>query len=292
MKKTTFLLLVIFILSQSFAVFSCALIEQAPKDKNIKISVYRTELPPTLDGVISEGEYTELHIKNTGISRIVGSEQDWSRIKNAGFDAYGAVCGGVFYFAVTTALPKDCYVTTAEPKNMWAQTSLLLSLAKAGTTGRNALEFGIRPDGESYVWRDYGGIEFSADGNFAAVYKDETLTYEAAIPLSAIDAENDDTFLFCFSLSVGDYYSGGRQAYVQFGQGITGFSTTDNADAGKDASLFPTVHILSEGETEPEETDDGKSEDTPDTSLDIKSAAFIWQRNACVKFPMEVRGRN
>ena len=275
MKKTSALFIVIFILSFCLPVFCLALIEQPPKDKDIKISVYRTEEKPELDGVIGEGEYKELHVKKTSLSQIVGSELDWSRVKNASFTAYGAVCGDVFYFALSAPMSSEYYITEAEPKNLWAQTALLLAFAKAGTTGRNALEFGVRPDGASYVWQTYGEVDFSANGRFAAKYENETLTYETAIPLSAFGAEGDDSFLFCFSLSIGDYYSGERQAYVQFGQGITGFSSTGNADAGKDASLFPTVHILSEGETEPEETDENNGENTPDTSLDVKSAALI-----------------
>ena len=275
MKKIVFIIIFTLILPTALCVFSCALIEEMPKDGNIKINVYKTDVPPVIDGKIEEGEYSELNVKKTSLSRIAGSEADWSRIKNTNITAYGAVCDGVFYFAVTLSLDEDHYAADCEPKNMWAQTALLISLAKTGTTGREALEFGVRPDGKSYVWRNYGENGFSADGSFAAVYENKTLTYEVKIPQAEFGAENDDTFLFCFSLSVGDYYNG-RQAYIQFGRGISGFSTTENADAGKDASLFPTLKITEEGTPEETETEEESgNENIPDTSLDIRAASVV-----------------
>ena len=275
MKKIVFLIIFTLILPTALCVFSCALIEDPPKDDGIRINVYKTDAPPEIDGKTEDGEYKALNVKKTSLSRIAGSEADWSRIKNTNITAYGAVCDGVFYFAVTLPLDEDYYTVDCEPKNMWAQTALLISLAKTGTTGRQALEFGVRPDGESYVWRNYADNDFSAAGNFAAVYENKVLTYEVKIPLSDFGAQNDDTFLFCFSLSVGDYYNG-RQAYIQFGRGISGFSSTENADAGKDASLFPTLHIAEEGTPEETETEEQSGhENIPDTSLDIRAASVV-----------------
>ncbi len=275
MKKIVSIIVFTLILPFVVSVFCRALIEDPPKDGDIRIGVYRTETPPDTDGVIGDGEYKALHIKNSSISRIVGSETDWSRIKNTEFSAYGAVCGGTFFFAVTVPLEKDHYAVYGEPKSMWGQTSLLISLAKTGSKGREALEFGVRPDGESYVWRSFTDRDYEAGGSFAAVYENGILTYETAVPLSAFGAEEDDSFLFCFSLSLGDYYNG-RQAYVQFGRGISGFSTTENADAGKDASLFPAVYILDEGETEPAiETDGPGDHEAPDTSLDVRTVSVV-----------------
>lgn len=269
MKKTALFITAAVILSLCLPVFSCALIEAAPKDSDIKVYVYETELPPVTDGIISEGEYTPLNIKKTSFSYIAGDDADWSRVRNTEVKAYGAYCGGTFYFALSAPLAEEYYNTVCEPKNMWAQTALLVSFARSGTTGRNALEAAYRTDGKSYVWRQYGDGAYSAD-TFSAKYENGELTYEIAVPLSAFGAENDRDFSFCFSLSVGDYYNN-RQAYIQLGRGISGFSSVDDADAGKDAALFPTVKLLTDGETgEPEETT--AEEEIPQTGIDVRGA--------------------
>ena len=159
---------------------------------------------------------------------------------------------------------------------MWAQTALLMSFAKSGTIGRNALEIGIRPDGDSYVWRQI--TEDEPEIGFIAVYNDGVITYEASVPMSAFGAENDPDFKFCFSVSLGDYFNGERQVYLQFGQGISGFSDASDADAGKDAAIFPTVKIIRET-AETEETDEPaiteEQEEPVETGLDIKPALLI-----------------
>ena len=274
MKKTLLTIISALVLSVSLSLFADAVINYPPKDSNIRADVYITDKKPVTDGVISEGEYTELNIPKTSLSYVLGSDADWKRAKETEFKAYGAICDNTFYFALTAALDEEYYTTECEPKFMWAQTALLLSFARTGTTGRNALETGIRPDGEYYVWRTYEGIECPLENSFSAVYEDGVLIYEIAVPLSAFKAENEADFLFCFSLSVGDYFNGERQTYIQFGKGISGFSESSDADAGKNASLFPKIRILKEGE-EPIETDEESNLISPDTGLDIKTCIII-----------------
>lgn len=272
MKKTVVFILVLSILSSAFSLLSSAVIQSPPKKENISAYVYKTEDKPRTDGIIKNGEYKKLNIPQSCLSFIVGSEADWARTKNTEPEAYAAVCSDTFYFALTVKIYEEFYVTECEPKYMWAQTALLLSFAKTGTTGRNALEIGIRTDGSCYTWNYYNGIEFSAENGFAAVYKDGVITYEIAVPLSAFGAENDTDFKFCFSVSIGDYFNGERQAYVQFGKGISGFGDESDADAGKDAAVFPTLTIIKEGdETTP--ADNEGDPVSPDTG--INAAAVI-----------------
>ena len=278
MKKTALFTIILLVFSVSLSVFSSAVIQSPPKDSDISADVYISDKPALPDGVISDGEYKMLDIPQSSLSYVVGSETDWLRTKNTKFDAYAAVNSGTFYFALAVSLDKEHYITECEPKYMWAQTALLLSFAKTGTTGRNALEIGIRPDGKYYVWRQFA--DYSPENSFAAVYKDGVITYEIAVPLSAVGAENDTDFKFCFSISIGDYFNGERQAYVQFGQGISGFSEVSDADAGKDAALFPKINIIREGEeTAPPPDDNDDPVTPPDTGIDTKplllSAAAI-----------------
>lgn len=278
MKKATLYIIILLVFSVSLSVFSSAIIQSPPKDIDISANVHISDKPALPDGVISDGEYEKLNIPQSSLSYVVGSETDWLRTKNTKFEAYAAVNSGTFYFALTVSLDKEHYITDCEPKYMWAQTALLLSFAKTGTTGRNALEIGIRPDGKYYVWRQFA--DYSPENSFAAVYKDGVITYEIAVPLSAFGAENDTDFKFCFSISIGDYFNGERQAYVQFGQGISGFSEVSDADAGKDAALFPKIYVKREGEeTAPPPDDNDDPVTPPDTGIDAKplllSAAAI-----------------
>lgn len=279
MKKTVVFILVLSFLSSAFSLFSSAVIQSPPKDKDISAFVYKSDVKPRPDGVIKSGEYKKLDIPQSSLSYIVGSEADWARAKNTEFEAYASVNSKTFYFALRVKLDEEYYTTECEPKYMWAQTALLLSFAKTGTTGRNALETGIRPDGKSYVWNRYNGVEYSPEGAFAAVYKDGVITYEISVPLSAFGAEGDFDFAFCFSISSGDYFNGERQVYVQYGKGISGFSETSDADAGKDAALFPTVYILKEGEkpvtSAPQTTESDHTHVSPDTGVDIKTVIIL-----------------
>ena len=274
MKKTLLIIISALVLSVSLSVFAEALINYPPKDTNIRADVYISKKQPVIDGKIGEKEYFKINIPKSSLSYVLGSDADWKRAKDTEFEAYGAIYDKTFYFALSAHIDEEYYITECEPKYMWAQTALLLSFAKTGSTGRNALEIGIRPDGEYYVWRTYEGIECPLENSFSAVYEDGLLTYEAAVPLSYFKAEEDRDFLFCFSLSVGDYFNGERQTYIQFGKGISGFSESSDADAGKNAALFPTVRILREGE-KPSETDDNDNPVSPDTGLDIKSYIIL-----------------
>ena len=276
MKKMIMSVIVLLVLSAGLSVFSSAVIQSPPKDTDITAYVYRTDAEPERDGVISSGEYKKLNIPQSSLSYVVGSEADWARAKKTEFEAYASVCSGRFNFALTVKLDREYYTTECEPKYMWAQTALLLSFAKSGTTGRNALELGVRPGGEYFIWNQYS--DYSPENDFIAVYEDGVATYEISVPLSAFGAENDNDFKFCFSISVGDYFNGERQAYVQFGKGISGFSDESDADAGKDAALFPAVYILNEGEepaTAAPHTTDGTDTGVPDTGVDLKLAAVL-----------------
>ena len=272
MKKTVLLLALLLALSAAFSAVCSAVIQSPPKDKDIKANVYVTDRPAVIDGVISNGEYKKLSIPQSSLSYVVGSEEDWARVKNTKFEAYASVYADTFNFALAVQTDDEYYITECEPKYLWAQTALLLSFATTETTGRNAFEIGIRPDGKYYVWRQF--TDYSPENDFAAVYENGVITYEISVPLSAFGAEGDSDFKFCFSISLGNYFNNERQAYVQFGQGISGFSEASDADAGKDAALFPTVYILKEDgekETQPEQKDDPVIT-PPDTGIDITFA--------------------
>ena len=273
MQKPVCILSALLIFAVLLQVFACAVIQVPPKKEDIAIHIGTSVIPPVIDGTIADGEYAEIVIPDTYLSYICGSQSDWARAKNTVFSAYGTVCGGVFYFALSTEIPEEYYKTEAEPKYMWAQTCLMISYAKNGAAGRNAVEIGIRPDGEYYVWN---GIADLSNG-FSAVYDGNTVTYEISLPLSAVGAENDDSFRFCFSISSGDYFEDEKQVYVQFGRGISGFSSTDNADAGKDVALFPTVFTREHGD-DPSDVQTEKNTDpgtSPDTGIDEASSLTV-----------------
>lgn len=258
------------------AVRAFAAIQYPPKDTDITVSVPVTDTAPVIDGVISDGEYTRLDISDTSVSFVVGADKDWNRAKNTKFEAYGAVYDGSFFFALRADQPAAYYRTQCEPRMMWAQTCLLLSFGKNGTSGRTALELGIRPDGKSYVFNGYNGSVYSPDGTFAAIYENGSVLYEISVPLSSFGAENDPDFRFCFSISLGDYFDHERTVCVQFGKGISGFSEEDNAEAGKDVSIFPTVRIV--GETSPitDTEDSGRiPSESPDTGVDVLPAVAV-----------------
>lgn len=271
MKRSMTAIIVFIVLSSCFSVLSHAIIQSPPKAENISAYVYKTEKNVTLDGVIGEHEYKKTDIPQSYLSYIVGSESDWMRVKNLEFEAYASVSSGRFNFALSVKTD-EYYNTDCEPKYMWAQTALLLSFAKSTATGRNALEIGIRPDGKYYVWNYYKDALYSPENDFIAVHKNGYIVYEISVPLSAFCAEEDDDFKFCFSISCGDYFNGERQAYVQFGQGISGFSESSDADAGKNAAIFPTVHILSTGEKAPEPD---SNVNPPDTGLDLRPVIVV-----------------
>ena len=276
MKKALTVIIVIMLIQACLFTSASAVIQSPPKNADISVSVYKTDTAPVLDGVIGEDEYQKLDISSSDLSLIVGSDTDWNRARNTKFSAYASVCDGVFYFALTVAIPQEYYNTGCEPKNMWAQSCLMTSYAKQKTNGRNALEIGVRPGGGYYIWNYYNNVRFDIRDSFKAVYSDGAAVYETAVPLSAFGAENDGSFLFCFCISAGDYFNGERQVYIQYGRGISGFSTTEDADAGKDAALFPTVRIVAPGEeTDPSETTKNEGGKTPDTSFDLKSVILI-----------------
>ncbi len=262
MKKALSALIILICIHAALFCRAAAVIQSSPKYDKIELSVEKKKLPPTVDGTVSDGEYGRLDITDGMLSYVVGSESDWSRIKNTSFDAYAAVCDGRFYFALVYELSPEYRRTDCALKNMWAQSCLLMSFAKEGNTGRTALELGIREDGR-YIWR------LAENGKDPATeqkvkYENGVYTYEFSVGLSSFCAEEDGGFLFCFSLSAGDYYDDGGYAYIQLGKGISGFSTADNADAGKDAALFP--HITVKEEVAPTETE---SEPEPDTESEI-----------------------
>ena len=270
MKKTVLLLALLLALSAAFSAVCSAVIQSPPKDKDIKANVYVTDRPAVIDGVISNGEYKKLSIPQSSLSYVVGSEEDWARVRNTKFEAYASVYADTFSFALAVQTDDEYYITECEPKYLWAQTALLLSFAATETTGRNAFEIGVRPDGKYYVWRQF--TDYSPENDFAAVYENGVITYEISVPLSAFGAEGESDFKFCFSISLGNYFNNERQAYVQFGQGISGFSEASDADAGKDAALFPTVYVVKEDtekETQPEQKDDLVIT-PPDTGINAK----------------------
>ncbi|MBP5208847.1 MAG: hypothetical protein J6330_10380 [Clostridia bacterium] len=250
----------------------CAVIQYPPKDTDITVSVPVYDIPPVIDGEIGEDEYCSLQIDRTSLSFVVGSESDWSRVRDTVFAAYACVCSDCFYFALKTQLPPQYYKTDCEARLMWAQTALLISLAPSGSSGRTALEFGIRPNSQSYVFNKYAGKEIDLTGSFSAIYSDGVVIYEVKVPLSAFGAEGKDRFSFCFSISEGDFYDNERIAYVQFGQGISGFSTAEDAYAGKDAALFPTVILTDQSGVTVTEPPDTEPSEPPNTGSDL----LIW----------------
>ncbi|MBO4868372.1 MAG: hypothetical protein J5585_01535 [Clostridia bacterium] len=251
---------------------AAAVIQYPPKDTDITVNVPVYDIPPVIDGEIGEDEYCSLQIDRTSLSFVVGSESDWSRVRDTVFTAYACVCSDCFYFALKTQLPAQYYKTDCEPRLMWAQTALLISLAPAGSSGRTALEFGIRPNGQSYVFNKYAGKQLDLTGSFSATYSDGIAVYEVKVPLSAFGAEGKDRFSFCFSISEGNFYDNERIAYVQFGQGISGFSTAEDANAGKDAALFPTVILTDQSGVTVTEPPDTEPSEPPDTGSDL----LVW----------------
>lgn len=256
-----------------FNIGAHALIQYPPKDPVITAEVTRSDFAPVIDGTVSDGEYAKLSVPATSFSYVVASESDWSRVRDTVISAYAAVCGDDFYLAVEVPMAEEYVKTDCRDRLMWAQTCLLVAAAPKGSAGRSALEFGIRP-GDSYVFHLYDGIGFDPEGRYEAVYSDGILTYELSVPMQAFGAEGDDGFLLCFSASVGDFYDGEKTAYIQYGKGISGFSTPDDADAGKDASLFPKVIIKDpDGSSAADETT--AQTVAPDTSVDVAAAVVL-----------------
>ena len=240
MKKRCRILIFIFCAAVFLSFSAKAVIQTSPKQDKIELTAEKTAAPPLIDGVINKDEYVKLNITDDMLSYVVASEADWSRIKKTDFDAYAAVCGGRLYFALEYTLDPEYRKTECSAKNMWAQSCLLMSFAKIGSFGRSALELGIRED-EIYIWRlSDNGV--SPVTEHKVRYNDGVYTYEFSIDLASFGG-SDGGFLFCFSISAGDYYNDGRYAYIQLGKGISGFATPENADAGKDASLFPLFTV-------------------------------------------------
>lgn len=223
--------------------------QSAPRDKNISADITHTDTAPVLDGVISEGEYTSLNIPRTSLSYVTGSESDWAKAHTLVFSAYACNDGEYLYFAVTYIQDSASRKAECDVRNMWAQSCLLVSLAPRDAVGRSALECGYRLSKDNtqscYVWNNYNNTSYRPDGDFTVAYENNILTYEIRVPFSAFNAVGDDEIAFVFSISTGDYYNNGRYIYVQFGQGISGFSSQTDADAGKNAAIFPTAYIKS-----------------------------------------------
>ena len=264
MKKRIGILVFVICLFTVFFVSADAVIQISPKRDKIELSIERTDMAPVIDAIINDGEYAKLDIKEEMMSYIVGEDSDLNRVRKMKFGAYAAVCGDTLYFALEHELDPAYKISECSAKNMWAQSCLLMSFAKSGSTGRTALELGIR-EGEDHVWR-YAEGKDAPDYEYAVKYENGKFTYEFAIAVSSFCDENDESFMFCFSISAGDYFDNGRYAYVQLGKGISGFSTAENADAGKDASLFPTFKITDIPETEPVYTE---TETEPETEPEI-----------------------
>ena len=240
MKKRYLFLIFIFCAAFLSYYRAFAVIQTSPKREHIELNVEKTAVPPVVDGIVGEDEYIKLDITDDMISYVVASEADWARIKKTEFEAYAAVCGGRFFIAVEYRLDPEYRKTECDAKNMWAQSCLLMSFAGKGASGRCALELGIREDGR-YIWRLSDGGKTPVTEQ-SVRYGNGVYTYEFSIDIASF-CDEEDGFLFCFSISAGDFYNNGRYAYIQFGKGISGFSSPDNADAGKDASLFPQINI-------------------------------------------------
>ncbi len=240
MKKGYLFLILIFCAAFLSYYRAYAVIQTSPKQEHIELTVEKTSVPPVVDGILAEDEYIKLDISDDMLSYVVASETDWARIKKTGFEAYAAVYDGRFFVAVEYRLDPEYRKTECEAKNMWAQSCLLMSFAGKGASGRCALELGIREDG-CYIWRLADGGK-APDTEQSVRYDNGVYTYEFSLDIASF-CEEEDGFLFCFSISAGDFYNNGRYAYIQLGKGISGFSSSENADAGKDAALFPEIKI-------------------------------------------------
>ena len=295
MKKRYIFLLFIVCLFLFLSAEANALIQTSPKYDKIELDVKKTDIIPVADGIINVGEYEKLDIQEGMLSYIVGYDDDLSRVRKTKFNSYAAVNGGKFFFALEYDLSPEYRIFECSTKNMWAQSCLLMSFSKKGSAGRTALELGIR-ENEDYVWRNAEGYD-KPNYDYAVKYDNGTFTYEFSIELSSFCDENDNEFLFCFSISVGNYFDSGKFAYIQLGKGISGFSTPENADAGKDASIFPVFKIYdktepavtetepeSEAETETQPAVPDAGEDKNITIIVLFAAVFLILTGMSIKF--------
>lgn len=253
---------------------------------NVAFGIKRATKPFKPDGVIEEGEYYEVPMKDTWFSYA------WN-VNDPDAETFSKTMGQKLYMSWD-----DTYVYTAtvykvstffneyggDPVSMWMAACIQNNFAlKADDVSapENRLEYGIGLTSDTNelintVWADqsdgapYAGWVPEAGTDFTVTHSNNVLTYEVRTPWSAFYGaapKEGDVFGYCIVWAGGTDYN--NYVHAQLASGCTGF--------GKDAYSFAQVTLEAAPviETEPP-AEEPASQDAPVTTPVAPKTADVF----------------
>ena len=250
MKKFGAIALSAAILSAMAVSASAAYIEQAADPATIAFTIPQGYTAWAADGVISEGEYSQITIDPSWISIAAASDEAAATAIQLPISLYMSYDATYVYVACTTAADQwVCDIDESNEGNMWAAHAIQTSFANIDATdSAERLELGYALsslDNNLYAcsWFDPMGIAYDPDdaGDYTVVKNGNTITYEMRIPFNAfVEAplKEGDKFLGSIVWAMGTSEDGGSDLYVheQLGYGVSG-------DPGKDPTGHATITL-------------------------------------------------
>ena len=250
MKKFGAIALSAAILSAMAVSASAAYIEQQDDPSTIQFTINQGYTAWAADGVISEGEYTEIPFKTSQISIAASTDEDADTAIQLPISLYMSYDANYVYVAAeTSAKQYICDIDASNEGQMWAAHAIQLSLANIDATdGSERLETGYAVsslDNNNYGcnWSDPMGMAYDPDdnGDYSITKTADTITYEMRVPFEAFEEaalKEGDKFLFSIIWAMGTSADGGSDAYVheQLGYGISG-------TPGKDPTGHATITL-------------------------------------------------
>ena len=261
----------------SMAVAANAVYEAEADAGKVAFDVPKARVDVKFDGVITEGEYYPIELKDSWISYAANVDAGIETGKALEKELYMSWDDDGINLATVVYLDEADYVQTQDAANMWNEACIQVNFAAADAVGQDRLEYGIAKStaDDSFlgnVWAQKNDTYTPAEGDNAYVgYSDGKLVYETSVDwdyfLDAAAAEGDEIG-FCVVWSIGtapDYI------HVQLAHGCTG-------DPGKAADGFAKLSLVAAPEiVEPEEpaTEGGEqAAQTADFGIIVSAVLF------------------
>jgi hypothetical protein len=204
------------------------------------------------DGVINDGEYYEVPMKDTWFSYAWNdlTDEAETQSKNLGQKLYMSWDDQYVYTATTYTVPKFFNEYGSDPGNIWQACAIQNNFAPKADdvlAAGNRLEYGVGLTSDtnelvSTVWADtsdgnIAGWVPAGGSDFTVTHSNNVLTYEVRTPWNAFLGSNPkegDVFGYCIVWAAGTDFS--EYVHAQLASGCTG-------NQGKNAWNFAQVTL-------------------------------------------------
>ena len=245
MKKILASILVLVLLAVPFSMAVSADIDLV--NENIQITVDKAAVAPVIDGKLDADSYGKINTV-AGDFLYYGGDDEFNDFLTASVpDAYISYdATNLYVFLSGTTTNYYCDHTVDTQGDIWSQSCIQISVAKADAEGTERLEIGAARNsatGEAIgnIWSQgsdsYGTADYEmvAGQNFAISLEGDKLNYEVAIPWATfLPAAPNAGEAFGLNFIYGWFADEATRIGVEFSSGCCN---------GKDASLFSTVTL-------------------------------------------------